>query len=156
MQQTVDDKVKNMAISITGIVKAPSYITRSHAQKLMYRYISERMPDNIRSKEDFAKSQYRSTLKNRIRKGEKISAKEAIEVLGTKGYHRVLKDAKLDPFEETFKRLTLKEALNVYAIASDKERKVSEQILRGKYARSKNRTKDIKELFAELLPKKRR
>jgi len=71
MQKNKQDTWKNAVISITGINVAPSYITKSPTQKLMTRYIVDRIPDITKTKEEFAKSEYRRALKSRIRKGEK-------------------------------------------------------------------------------------
>jgi len=154
MQLTSPDPLLNILLSITGIIAAPSYVARSNAQKLMYRYISERMPDTTRTEADFAKTLYRKVQKDRIRKGEVRPwqiKEEAIEVLGRDGYRKLAKDSRLTPFVESFKRLTLEEGLNVYSIATDDERKEILPVLRKKYRDAdKPIEEDVKALYMEL------
>ena len=127
---------KAWLISISGFNTAPSYITRSPAQKLMNRYISERIGDYTKTKEEYNKSEYRKVFKFKLRKGEKVDHNEARAILGDRLYKRTLKEAKLPPFTESFKRLTVREALNVYAVATNKERRQSIDILTGKIKRA--------------------
>ncbi|KKK69475.1 hypothetical protein LCGC14_2933660, partial [marine sediment metagenome] len=71
MSKVSPNKWRNLAVSITGITSAPAYITRSPAQKLMIRYIIERIPPKSKTQEQFERSMYRRTLKDRLRKGER-------------------------------------------------------------------------------------
>ena len=75
--------------------------------------------------------------------GEGDNHQEAIKVLGVKSFMRARKDARMTPFEETFKRLSLREALNVYAIANPVEKKQVRNVLKGKYDRAKNITPEM-------------
>jgi len=141
-------------VSITGITSAPSYVTRSAAQKLMYRYIIEKIPDATRTKEEGERSEYRRLLKNKLRKGEVIDRMEALQILGLDSYKRALKESQLPPFSEAFKRLSIDEALNVYSISTDKEKGQSREILFTKYINALKRgkiTQDVKELYKEIL-----
>jgi len=151
MQKNKQDTWKNAVISITGINVAPSYITKSPAQKLMTRYIVDRIPDITKTKEEFAKSEYRRALKSRIRKGEKIDRAEALQVLGSRSYKRLMKESRTPPFALSFKRLTHREALNVYAIANEEERKQSKNILRSKLNRAEKVTEDEDKLYWEIM-----
>ena len=154
MQRTAPgDKWRNALVSITGVTSAPAYITRTPAQKLMTRYIIERIPPKTKTEEQFERSMYRKTLKDRIRKGERIDAKEAIDILGSRSYNRMLKEAKMPPFADSYNRLAIREALNVYAIASNEERKQVKTILQSKYrrARPETKTEEIKSLYLELM-----
>ena len=154
MKQAGEEKGLVAFVSITGITAAPSYVTRSAAQKLMYRYIAEKIPDATRTKEEGERSEYRRTLKNRLRKGETIDREEALQILGVDSYKRALKEAQIPPFSEAFKRLSIDEALNVYSIATKKEKEQSREILFDKYINALKRgkvTQDIKELYKEIL-----
>uniref|UniRef100_A0A6H1ZBK5 Large polyvalent protein associated domain-containing protein n=1 Tax=viral metagenome TaxID=1070528 RepID=A0A6H1ZBK5_9ZZZZ len=155
MERVTPKDKRNIWISITGITSAPSYITRSPAQKLMTRIIVERIPPKTKTKEEFEKSAYRKTLKNRIRKGERIDHKEAKQMLGQVSYNRLIKEAKMPPFADSFKRLGIKDALNVYAIATEEERKQVIKILKDKYNRAESNTKteEIKSFYHHLLYK---
>jgi hypothetical protein len=152
MQKTAPEtKQKNLWVSLTGITSAPSYITRSPAQKLMYRYIVENIPDKTKTKEQQELYGYRKTIKNRLRKGDPVDRKEAIAKLGKTSFNRLVKDAQKEPFAESFSRLSLYQALNVYAVANPKERKQTRNILQGKYRRARNITEDMKQMYNELV-----
>ena len=141
---------KNVAISITGITTAPGYITKSPAQKLMTRYIVNKIPRGSKTTEKFERSQYRKTIKNILRKGGQIDKKEVIEMLGKKGYNKIVKESKLHPFEELFKRLRFQEALNVYIVANEMERELVKNILVDKERRSRTKTEEEIEIFNDL------
>jgi len=150
---TPENKLRNAVVSITGITSAPAYITRSPAQKLMTRLIIERIPPKSKTKEEFEKSTYRKTLKNRIRKGEKIDRKEAYQILGFASYNRLIKEAKLPPFADSFNRLSIVDALNVYAIATPEEKKQVKKILKRKFIRANEytKTKEVKDFYNTLI-----
>jgi len=143
---------KNLWVSLTGITSAPSYITRSPAQKLMYRYIVEKIPDKTVSTEQYELRMYRNNLKTLLRKGAPVDPIEAKKRLGLTEWNRLKTEAKKDPFAESFSRLGLEEALNVFAIASPEEKAKVGTILRTKYtnAESKTKTPEIKELYNQL------
>ncbi len=154
MQRAGEGGKATTFVSITGITSAPAYVSRSAAQKLMYRYIVDRIPDTTRTKEQYEKSEYRKTLKNRIRKGEKVDFQEAYEYLGTESLKKTIKEAKMPPFAELYKRLSVNEALNVYAIATLKEKQQTREILIDKFRRAykdKKITPDMVSMLKELL-----
>ena len=151
MQKAEASPFRSMFVSITGITSAPSYVVRSPAQKLMYRYIIERIPPKVRTKEDREKSEYRKSLINRKRKGEEIDAREAIEYLGKESWRKLLREMELPPFAASFQRLPLEEALNVYSIASKEEKEQTRNLLIGKYKRARKRTPEMIDLYLELL-----
>jgi len=156
MQKAGEGGKATAFVSITGITSAPAYVTRSAAQKLMYRYVIDRIPDTTRTKEQFAKSEYRKTLKNRIRKGEKVDYKEAVNYLGIKSFKRTVKEAALPSFAALYKRLSIEEALNVYAIATQKEKNQTKDILIDKFKRAHKQEKTspyMVSMFRELLSK---
>jgi hypothetical protein len=125
----------------------------------MYRYIVEKIPDKTRSKEDRERSEYRKMLKSRLRKGEPINDTEAIQMIGEASLKRVKKDAALEPFAESFKRLSFREAMEVFSIATQREKDMSREILDDKYNRMLKRkpddprklTEDEKDLYYELI-----
>ena len=140
MSRTSEDTpFRNIMVSITGITSAPSYITRSPAQKLMTRYVVEKIPRGTRTKEASERSLYRKVFINRVRKGEKVSDREAVDILGAKGYTRAKKEALKAPFEVSYNRLSLKEALNVFIVATPKEKEQVVRILQKKYFKYRNR-----------------
>ena len=152
MSKVSDDKFKNIAVSITGISSAPGYITKSPAQKLMNRYIAERIPKGSKTTEEFERSSYRRTLINRLRKGEQVERREAVDILGYKGYYAAKKAAKKTPFEGSFNRLSIKEAINVFIIANKEEREESRDLLKRKYYKyksdlTKEEQREVKDLI---------
>jgi RNA polymerase sigma factor (sigma-70 family) len=149
-----DSKWENLAISITGITSAPGYISRTRAQKLTGRYLSERIPAGSRTKAEFEKSEYRKQMITRLRKGEKVSFSEAKQVLGEKSFNLALNDALKEPFAASFNRLTAKEAVNVFLIANKEEKEQSIDLLKSKVDRyqdqfSSDEIRDIKQMVRE-------
>jgi len=142
---------KNVWVSITGITSAPSYISRSAAQKLMYRYIIENIPDKTRTKESFRLATERKNIKNRLRKGDPVDRDAAIKELGKTSFNRVVSDAKKEPFAESFTRLSFTQALNVYAIATPEERRQARSVLVGKHGRAQKVSDEMKTLYGELI-----
>jgi len=153
MAKVSSDLWRNFAVSITGITSAPAYLTRSPAQKLMIRYIVERIPPKTKTQEQFERSTYRKTLKDRIRKGERIDQSEARRILGSRSYGTMLKEARKTPFADSFNRLSLVDALNVYAISTYEEKRQVKNILRGKYSRAKSftKTEEVRGYYHDLI-----
>jgi hypothetical protein len=147
-------KAKNTWVSITGITSAPAYITRSPAQKLMYRYISENIPDKPKTREQQELYTYRTNVKNRLRKGEPVNEDEARKRLGSASWNRLKSDARKEPFAEAFNRLSLSQAMNVYVIASKKERAQVESILGRKWYNATKKTPEMRQLYKEIRSQK--
>ena len=148
------------ATSITGIISAPAYLTKTHAQKLTTEYIVARLPRGARAKEKFDKSQRRKELKWLARSGKDIYGHTMAEGFTDKELKRIQKAAAQTPFAESFKRLTLEEALNVYAVATPDEKRQVLAIVKGKFERSttKRYEEDVIKLYEELIgpvPKKK-
>jgi hypothetical protein len=157
LQETGGDTKTNFITSALGISPSPNYISRTRAQKLMYRYVAENVPDFTRSKEESERYTYRKNFINNIRTGKPVDMKEASGVLGYNGAKDAFKRAKSDPFVYTFKRLSLRQGLNVYAVANDDEKKKIKPIIVGKYQNRRTPiTEDEQALFKELVlkPKK--
>ena len=151
MQRTTPgEPLRNAFVSLTGIVSAPAYLTRSTAQKLMARILSERIPEKSRTKEEFEKNMYRKTLINRLRKGEPIDRLEAIEILGNRSYSMALRDARKTHFAASFNRLSVDEAVDVYAVSTPKERNQVKKLLQRKIS-TYGKTKEYFELYRSLL-----
>ena len=117
--------------------------------------IVARIPQGARTKAQYEKSQVKKDARNRIRKGENIYEIAGItEILTSREIARLVKDAKEDPIAYSYKRLTLREALDVYAIATPFERKIMLPVLQGKLRRANRRRddyKDNKKLFDMLV-----
>jgi len=127
MSRTSPDRShKNIWVSITGITTAPSYITRSPAQRLMYRYIIENIPDKTRTKEEYERMRERQEFR---------------------------KSNPEKSFADSFKRLSIGQAINVYAIATPVEKRKSYRILRQKWdnARRETKTPELGNLYIEVI-----
>jgi len=146
-----DDKWRNLWISISGITPAPSYISRSTAQKLMTRYIIDRIPRGTRTKESFEKSTYRKILINRMRKGEPIDKDEAMLVLGQRGAKLAATEALKMPFAASYNRLAIREAINVFAVATKKERDESINIFIKKLNKYDERLSKDEKVFVKTM-----
>lgn len=151
--QKAEPSGKNVWVSITGITSAPSYIVRSPAQKLMYRYIVENIPDRTRTRESQELYEYRRLIKNRLRKGDPVDSKAVIGRIGKTSFNRLVSDAKKEPFAEAFNRLSFAQALNVYAIATPAERKLARPLLVGKHGRARKISDEMKTVYKELISK---
>jgi len=138
-------------VSVTGIQSAPSYVTRSHAQKLATEYIIARLPRETRTKEQFTRSDRRKQLKMLARVGKDIDGHPLAEGFTDKEMRRIKRDASKEPFAESFNRLTLEKALNVYAVATEEEKGQVRDLLISKFKRSpKNTNPEIQKLYREL------
>jgi len=146
---------KAAATSFSGIAAAPASVSRTPAHELMVDKIVARIPQGARTKAQYEKSQVKKDARNRIRKGENIYEIAGItEILTSREIARLVKDAKEDPIAYSYKRLTLREALDVYAIATPFERKIMLPVLQGKLRRANRRRddyKDNKKLFDMLV-----
>jgi len=74
-------------------------------------------------------------------------------MIGIKSFKRLEKAAKLPPFTESFKRLSIKEALNVYAISTAKEKNEARSVMIDKFRRAEKAGKvdaDMRALFVEV------
>ena len=143
----------NVYVSITGITSAPSYINRTVAQKLMYRYVIEKIPDVTKTREDFERSQYRSNFINKLRRGDPVDRQEARKLLGSRSYMSAVKTSKISSFADSFKRLTLEQGLDVYAISTKKEKAEAKSVLFKKFKNAYDANKitpELREYYNEL------
>jgi len=127
---------KSGLTSVTGITSAPAYIARTPAHKLMMQYIVDRIPQGARTTEQYEQSQRRKTAKQKLREGVTVTSEERKAFTRTQ-WKRITTEAKRPPFADSYRRLTFGEALNVYVIASDKERKQVRDILQDKQQRAR-------------------
>ena len=133
MRKSGNSPGKAAFVAATGITEAPSYVTQSPAQRLMARYINARIPRGTRTKDAFQKSDLRRQAKNRMRLGQPLDMLDLHEHFTDSEIERIYKEAAMPPFVESFKRLSIDEAINVYLIASDKERGQVHETLLGKW-----------------------
>ncbi|HUW31683.1 MAG TPA: hypothetical protein VM223_08740 [Planctomycetota bacterium] len=122
--------------SATGVVSAPAYLTRSPAQLLMTRYIIDHIPRGTRTKEEFELSQLRKQIIQKLRNGQPVSSEDMAK-FSERGQAYIERKGKMTPFAGSFQGLPFGEALNVYTIATEAERRQVLEILDGKYQRAK-------------------
>ena len=127
---------RSAATSLTGIVSAPAYITRSPARKLTTSYIVSHIPQGSRSRESFERSQLRKRVKDQLRRNLPVKDADRAEFTDAE-WKRIGTEAGMAPFAESFRRLSFHEALNVYAVATDAERAQVRHILDDKATRAK-------------------
>ncbi len=142
MRQSGEPTAKAALTSAAGIISAPRYLTRSPAQKLMMDFIVARLPQGTRTRESFERSQLRKHLIRDASEGRSIFTAEAREVFTGPELAKIKREARIEPFARSFKRLTFREALLVYQIATDQEREQVQSLLAGKYNRAKRNTRD--------------
>ncbi|HUT62212.1 MAG TPA: hypothetical protein VNA25_30605, partial [Phycisphaerae bacterium] len=145
-------------LSVSGIRKAPQYITLTPAKQLALEYLIARLPQGARTKEDFEKAKARKDIKRKYRAGalSKAQAQKQAKGIGLApaAINRLMRDLAHTQWQETFRRLSFAEAVNVYQLASDEERAKVRSILREKYNRAKPDTptyQGAKELYQQFM-----
>lgn len=134
MEKKGADKREAAWVSMTGITAAPTYIRRTDAHKLMVRYIIDKIPQGKRTREEYERSQKRKHIKRQLRAG---LLPNEIDWTGLEDQKkRIMREAELHPFAESFRRLSFREALNVYLICNKRERKMTAKILADKEDRA--------------------
>ena len=154
MRKAGSSKWKAGSTAITGIISAPASISKSPAQELITKHIVARLPRGSRTKAQFDKSRFRKEIQQKIRKGQPIDPAEVRAAFTMKEWKSIKKSARLAPFASSFKRLTLREALDVYTISSPSERSLTKKLLIGKmrrYDRKKADYRDLRDYFRELV-----
>jgi len=154
MRKAGSSKWKAGSTAITGIISAPASISKSPAQELMTKHIVARLPRGSRTKAQFDKSRFRKEIQQKIRKGQPIDPAEVRAAFTMKEWKSIKKSARLAPFASSFKRLTLREALDVYTISSPSERSLTKKLLIGKmrrYDRKNADYRDLRDYFRELV-----
>ena len=151
MRKSGASKTFALLSSTFGVLSAPGYVTKTPAQVLMTQHIVARLPRGKRNKEQFAKAELRRELRQRARLGEDIRTLAIAQELTAGERTKIMREAKADPFALLFNRLTFTEALDVFAVATEKEQAATIKILRGKMYRAKKVTPEQRQLANELL-----
>jgi len=151
MQRTSKTPVKNALVSLTGIQPAPKYISRTPAEKLLYHILAERVPNAPRSREALERSRFRKEFIANLRAGKDVNHVAAKAVLGQKQHQAAITESTLSPFAAAFNRLGFREAMDVFAVANEAERKEVRMLLVGKHDRAENVTEEEQRYYEELL-----
>lgn len=121
--------------SFLGILAAPASVSRTPAHTLMMSMVIGKMSQGTKTKKDFDKAQLKKDLTRKARAGEDWLTREAMENFTPKELDKIAKRAAEDPQRLLFKRLGLREALRVFAIASPEEKAAWGDILDDKFKR---------------------
>lgn len=117
----------------TGVGVAPAYVSKSRAQLLMDQYNADSMPKGSRTKEQAAKSEIKRKIADKLRAGQDLEESDWQGKLSPGELQETARKANLHPLERSFSRLSIENALNVYNIATDKERDILSVPLTIKY-----------------------
>jgi len=154
MQQAGEATSLSAVVSATGIQSAPGYISKSPAQLLMSSYIGSRQDIGGKTVEQGEKYELRRSLMDRARRGLSIWTEEAKSAFTDKQMADIAQSAVTHPFPRTFKSLPLRQALNVFEIASPKERELVVNDLAKKFFGTDEEAKDyddVKDLFSAIM-----
>lgn len=151
----------DIALGQLGFTAAPSWIRNSEALNKAREYQRENRPPGTRTKEQAERSRIMHQMEDMYRSG-KVD-KDMIRELKHEGKISetdVLKArlySRTDPLVRTFKSLSPEQALNVWKVANDKERKELRPILEGKSRELTNKITDpakrekLRQAFHEAL-----
>src|SRR5258708_18258142 len=100
---------------------ATVYTYRTEAEKLAQEKASDHMPSGPVNPEQLAAHQRNISLEDGLRNGE-ISRGEVLRKLPGRDAEQIIRNAGMTPLQARFVRLPLNDALDVWAVATDKEK----------------------------------
>jgi hypothetical protein len=106
---------------VSKVLGASVYTYRSSAEKLAQELASDRMPSGQVTDEQLAKHQRNIRLEDSLRNGN-ITAGQLRQQLGRAEAQSVIDGSSLTPLQARFKRLPLREKLQVYDLALPREK----------------------------------
>ena len=126
--------VASMAAPLIGVMPAPADMNKTAAEKLASELLRERMPNATKTKEQFEQSQRVMLLTSKMRKGAAGARQEVLDALRDRKITKlqamhIFHNAKLAPIQVAFKRLSYPEALRVYELADEREKRLLRPIL---------------------------
>ncbi len=130
------EPVGKQAMGFAGFTKAPYYIEQSEAQQKAYDLMGEAMPQRARTKEEFARAslvkQYANEYKQAMKKNdrnaegeitERMSADAKAGKLNYADIDRFVKKVAAEPLASTVGRLDVRDALQVWKVATPPEKR---------------------------------
>jgi hypothetical protein len=145
--------ISKRLLPFVGVTPAPTDVNRSKAERMIAKYLTEKLPKGSRTKEEYGKAKFKRETVRRMRSGEEFSSGlvEAIKngVVTADEVREMLREAKESPIEVRFKRLPLEQALKVYGVATPEEKKILQPVLVEKI---KNNKKTISSTGANQAP----
>jgi len=128
---------RNFVESMFGIMPAPRSVTRSTAEALAADYLSEHMPAGARTPEKAKQAHTRGELMRQFRTNDPKRWTNLSQAMKdgqiTQADRRdIFRSLRMTPLQMMTERLGLKQALNVYDRADEKEKEQLKRILHGK------------------------
>lgn len=148
-------------LPLIGITPAPKSINQTEAEELASEYLTKKIPNTPRTKENFKKSQIKKDLKREL-KVDPEKFNQDLELnkksLSRKEISSILKSKNVSPLQSSVKMLSIQEAMNVYIKANDNEKKTLKKILDTKMQNYKNnhssdQVKIVNDKFINLMKK---
>jgi hypothetical protein len=129
--------VLSMAAPLIGVMPAPADLNKTEAEKMASDMSRARMPKAARTGKQFEASQLVMQLTNRLRRNEAGASQEITAALSAGKISRlqamhIRHNARLDPIQVAFKRLTYDEAARVYEVANKEEKRLLRPMLAAK------------------------
>ena len=122
------DSALSMAAPLVGIMPATSEFTKTPAQKLASELVHSRMPNDAMTAEAFEKRKIKNKIEMQLRNGDPEAMQALIDArkegkLTPYDIRDIQRDRRFSVFQNTFKRLSLEEAMKVYELATPDEKK---------------------------------
>jgi len=118
-----------------GFTKAPFYIEQSKAQILAYDLQSQHMPEEARSKEDYARysltKQHVAEFKKAVKEGDMAGRQKVFEAINADvrsgrlhmdNVDKFIRKVGGEPLEQTVQALPLPDAMKVWKVATPEEK----------------------------------
>ncbi|MGH8676923.1 MAG: hypothetical protein ACREUQ_01060, partial [Burkholderiales bacterium] len=125
-------------LPFVGLVPAPASLNQTKAERLAYEIMREKMPEGGRMKEVAERAKILAQVRRRTAQGKELpaEAKKAMEQgrITPQQQATAVAEARFTSLERTFRRLTLEEALKVWAKATPEEREGLRPLLQRKRA----------------------
>jgi hypothetical protein len=130
----------SMAAPLIGVMPAPSDMNSTEAERLASELVRARMPATAKTHEQFERNQLISHLTSLVRRNASEGAQEVRQVLSERKItplqaQHIMVNARLSPIVAVFKRLSYDEAVKVFEVANEKEKRQLRVILAAKRAR---------------------
>jgi hypothetical protein len=142
----------DQALPFVGLTPAPAAISRTKAENLMSEFLKGRIPNAAITKDQAEVYDTKRQVLSLIRQGKPIDLELAAKLqnLSPRQLENIVADTGKDYFTKRFKALTLREALDVYNVATPEEQGKSKLLLVDKI---QNTVSDNPQMAKRLLPK---
>lgn len=133
--------IVGMAAPLVGIMPAPASMNMTRAERLASELVRARMPQGSKTAEQFERSQLMQHLTGLARRDPRAAAEEIAQAHREGKINRlqaghIMQNARLTPMQAAFKRLSLDEAMKVWEVATDAEKRQLRRLLFNKRRRA--------------------